>query len=51
MGDSTSCKSDKLFQRDKGKRQHMYDPGKGGVHAVKHFFFFSFFGRKFLLVS
>ena len=49
MGDSTSGKSDKLFQRDKGKRQHMYDPGKGGVHAIKHFFFF--FGRKFLLVS
>ena len=40
MGDSTSGKSDKLFQRDKGKRQHMYDPGKGGVHAIKHFFFF-----------
>ena len=47
MGDSTSCKSDKLFQRDKGKRQHMYDPGKGGVHSVKHFFFFFFLVESF----
>lgn len=39
MGDSTSSKSDKLFQRGKGKRQYMYDPGKGGLHAIKHFLF------------
>ena len=40
MGASTSGKSDKLFQRDKGEKQHMYDRGKGGVHAIKHYFFF-----------
>ena len=39
MGDSTSGKSDKLFQRGKGKRQYMCGPGKGGLHAIKHFFF------------
>ena len=36
LGDSTSGNSEKLFQRDRGKRQYICDFGKGGVHAIKH---------------
>ena len=36
---STSDSSEKLFQRDRGKRQYICDFGKGGVHAINHILF------------
>ena len=43
LKDNISDSSEKLLQRGRGEGQYIVDFGEGGVHAIKHIFFFSGF--------
>ena len=40
LKDNISDSSEKLLQRGRGEGQYIVDFGEGGVHAIKHIFFF-----------
>ena len=41
-GDSISLSSEKVLQRGRVEGQYICNFGEGGVHAIKHIFFFRF---------